>query len=100
MGFSRAQHRIAIGWFLGMAAFIAVPPWWVGSRAPHIVHAFALVPPAGEQGAPVLAWSMLHAELFVLAVGMLLHLFVRERGEAGRLRPEELERLTAPFGPA
>lgn len=96
MAFSRAQRRIAFGWFGTMAAAVLVPPWFAAGSAPGRVYAFCGTPPAAC-GLGELDWWTLHGELFVLAVGMLVHLFVRERADAGRLPPEELERLAGPF---
>lgn len=81
MAFSRSQRHISIGGLSLMAALGSCPPWLVQG---HAEFAWLWAPPAGHAGAAggaVLDWQALHGELFVVALGMLLLLFLRERYE-------------------
>ncbi|MCC7066710.1 MAG: hypothetical protein IT456_28200 [Planctomycetes bacterium] len=81
MAFTRSQRHISIGGLSLMAGLVLCPPWLVRG---HAQFAWLWAPPdadAGIAGGSRLDWQGLHSELFVVALGMLLLLFLRERYE-------------------
>jgi hypothetical protein len=98
MAFSRAQRSIAWTSLSLMAAMVVFPPWIVHGE--HPTYGWIWSPPmadVGRQGGLMVHWRLLRDELFVVALGMLLLLFLRERHERRHPPAHVAEDLAAIF---
>jgi hypothetical protein len=89
MAFSKGQSTIAWVCLALMAGMLLYPPWtWLrttdGASSNAVNYAWLWAAPPKDGWRPILCWPRLRMQLFVVAVGMLLLLYLREARDRAR----------------
>lgn len=92
MALSPAQNRIAITSLALIAVSGVVPPWHAPGQTLLEYHPAWAPPPGGR-----IAWPVWCQQAFILAIGMLVLLFLRERAERRAAVPGRADWLAEQF---